>query len=294
MATSPAHKFGQLIGDVLELTIEPLLADFAKQHGLYLDKKGPRPAREGNKLTWTDLNGNKHDLDFVLERGGAPDRRGVPVAFIETAWRRYTKHSRNKAQEIQGAILPLCETHSRHCPFKGAVLAGAFTDGALAQLKSLGFSVAYFPYESIVRAFGFVGIDADFDEHTPDADFAKRVRKWKALKPAQKERVSRELVSINRGEIDAFTDALTKVTMRTIKAVRILPLHGREFVWANVEEAITFIRNYQDDGPAEPIVRYEVQVLYVNADEISGNFGTKDAAIDFLQSYGTLLPDVSR
>ena len=36
MATSPAHKFGQMIGDVLEITIEPILSEFAKQHGLYL------------------------------------------------------------------------------------------------------------------------------------------------------------------------------------------------------------------------------------------------------------------
>ena len=59
MALSPAHKFGQMIGDVLEITVEPILLDFAKQYGLYLDKKGPRPAREGNKVSWTDLNGNK-------------------------------------------------------------------------------------------------------------------------------------------------------------------------------------------------------------------------------------------
>ena len=107
MAISPGHKFGQLIGEVLEQAIEPILCEFAKKQGLYLDKKGPRPARVGQKVCWTDLNGNKHDLDFVIEREGSRDRVGVPVAFIEAAWRRYTKHSRNKAQEIQGAILPL-------------------------------------------------------------------------------------------------------------------------------------------------------------------------------------------
>ena len=85
MALSPSHKFGQMIGDVLELTIEPILRDFAKRYGLFLDKKGPRPARDGLKVTWKDLNGNKHDLDFVLERDGTPTKRGRPVAFIETA-----------------------------------------------------------------------------------------------------------------------------------------------------------------------------------------------------------------
>lgn len=56
------------------------------------------------------MNGNAHDLDFVLERGGSDDKIGMPAAFIETAWRRYTKHYRNNAQEIQGALEPLAET----------------------------------------------------------------------------------------------------------------------------------------------------------------------------------------
>lgn len=118
MATSAAHKFGQIIGDLLELAIEPLLARFAEEHGLYLDKKGPRPARRGKKATWVDLHGNAHDLDFVLEKGGTGTHIGAPVAFVEVAWRSYTKHSRNKAQEIQGAVLPLVDKHrlSPHLP----------------------------------------------------------------------------------------------------------------------------------------------------------------------------------
>ncbi len=111
MAQSPTHRFGQIIGEVLEKAVEPLLQEVALRYGLYLDKKGSRPARAGNKVTWRDLYGNAHDLDFVLEKGGTPWRQGLPIAFIETAWRRYTEHSSNKAQEIQGAIIPLVETY---------------------------------------------------------------------------------------------------------------------------------------------------------------------------------------
>ena len=102
---------GHQCGEVLEAAVEPLLRRFAKEHNLYLDKKGPRPARSGKKVSWTDVRGNTHDLDYVLERNGSDAKIGKPVAFIETAWRRYTKHSRNKAQEIQGALMPLLETH---------------------------------------------------------------------------------------------------------------------------------------------------------------------------------------
>lgn len=144
MAQSPSHQFGQIIGLVLEAAIEPLLRDFAQQHGLYLDTKGTRPARRTRKLTWTDALQNKHDLDFVLERGGSDQDTGVPVAFIETAWRRYTRHSRNKAGEIQGALLALFDTYRSVSPFLGAVIAGEFTQGARDQLSSNGFSVSRF------------------------------------------------------------------------------------------------------------------------------------------------------
>jgi hypothetical protein len=138
----------------------------------------------GKKVTWKDVNGNAHDLDFVLERSGTDETIGVPVAFIETAWRRYTRHSRNKAQEIQGAIQVLFLTHKHGCPFIGAILAGEFTTGALNQLKSLGFHVLYFPYDSIVQAFKSAGVNADFDEDTPEKDFRSKIRSWNASNKA--------------------------------------------------------------------------------------------------------------
>ena len=131
MAQSPAHRWGQIIGEFLEQVFESELSKFARKHKLYLDKQGKRPARRGMKVCWIDSFENSHDLDFVLERGGTKNKIGDPVAFIESAWRRYKKHSRNKVQEIQGAILPLVATHKSFAPFIGVMLAGEFTEGAL-------------------------------------------------------------------------------------------------------------------------------------------------------------------
>lgn len=50
MAKSPSYQFGQIIGDVLEISIESLLENFVREHNLYLDKKGSRLARKGKKL----------------------------------------------------------------------------------------------------------------------------------------------------------------------------------------------------------------------------------------------------
>src|SRR5271165_4483129 len=127
MAKAPGHQLGQMIGVALETAIGPYLKEIADEFDLYLDRQGPRPARRGSKVTWVDSLGNKHNLDYVFERGGTDEEIGVPVAFIESAWRSYTKHSRNKAQEIQGAVLPLLTTYAESKQFAGIVLAGVFT-----------------------------------------------------------------------------------------------------------------------------------------------------------------------
>src|SRR5258706_13763861 len=105
MAESLAHRWGQIIGDVFEQFVRDMLKSIGEKHDLYLDYKKPRRARakqggkDLSKVTWQDSYGNRHDLDYVLERGGTEEVLGVPVPFIELAWRRYTKYSRNKVPE---------------------------------------------------------------------------------------------------------------------------------------------------------------------------------------------------
>jgi hypothetical protein len=287
MATSPTHKFGQIIGDLLEMAIEPQLRRFSEEHGLYLDKKGSRCARNGKKVTWTDAFGNMHDLDFVLERGGTESHIGTPVAFIETAWRRYTKHSRNKAQEIQGAIQPLCFAHKNSAPFIGVVLAGDFTEGSLKQLKSLGFQVLYFKYDDIVNSFASVGIDASFDEETPDEDMYPKIRAWEYLPDVKRELLVKKIMESQPINLQQFVDSLNKSVTRTIELVRILPLFGKNYEWHTVDEAISFIQRYDEDATSCHIIKYEVEIRYNTGDTIRCEFAEKETAIQFLNGYST-------
>jgi hypothetical protein len=285
MAESPAHKFGQIIGDTLEAAIEPLLRKVAQEHGLYLDRKGRRPARKGKKVSWKDQHGNVHDLDYVLERGGTPRKIGVPVAFIESAWRRYTKHSRNKAQEIQGAILPLRETHHRAAPFVGVVLAGEFTEGSLEQLRSLGFSILYFPYKTVIKAFAGAGIDARSTENTPDAEFARKVKQWGALSKRRKAAVAQSLLKQEIDEVTKFIDGLTRTITRQLSSIRVLPLHGTPIDCTSIEEAIKFIIGYEEAANSHPVVRYEISVRYNNGDAIVAQFIDKEDGLYFLRQF---------
>jgi hypothetical protein len=285
MASNPAHKFGQMIGEALEATIEPIIRQFASDHGLFFDKKGKRPARNGKKVCWTDIYGNVHDLDFVLEKGGTATEIGQPVAFIETAWRRYTKHSRNKAQEIQGAILPLVSTHHNAAPFIGVVAAGEWTDGALNQMKSLGFSVLYFPFDTVISSFQVVEIDAYYGEDTPRSEIEEKVRRWNDLPRERRLLVSDRLMYLNKIWIDSFIQSLLRAVNRQITSIHVIPLHGTRYELKSIGDAIDFIRSYNEAESIHRVMRYEIGIYYNNKDTISGNFSDKMEAIRFLQSY---------
>lgn len=222
MANSPSHRFGQIIGDLLEEIMTPQFQDFCDGRGLYLDKKGTRgAARDGKKVSWLDKYGNSHDLDFVIEKGGSANTRGRPLAFIEAAWRRYTKHSRNKAQEIQGAVLPIAEKYSWDKPFLGVILAGVFTQGSLNQMRTSGFEVALFPYESIVAAFASVGIDAEFDEETPDAIFQNTIHQIEALSAARRQDLKSFLLTKDAPLLKKFFDEFEATLDRQIEQITL-------------------------------------------------------------------------
>jgi len=287
MARSPAHRFGQIIGDLVEEAVGPPLQRLANAHGLYLDRQGPRPARGSSKLVrWEDSFGNQHNLDYVLERGGTPEAVGVPVAFIESAYRSYTKHSRNKAQEIQGAILPLVTRHSHVAPFAGVVVAGVFTGDALKQLESVGFSVLHLPPETVVAAFSAVGVDASFGEQTPDSGVAAKVAACERLSPAARGRVAAALLEANRRGLDRFLVALEQAIRRSVESVWVLPLHGIQVHCPSVAEAIALVETYAEGGIATgAVVRWEVRVRFSNGDRVEAQFADRPAVLEFLRGY---------
>jgi hypothetical protein len=212
---------------------------------------------------------------------------GTPVAFIEAAWRRYTKHSRNKAQEIQGAVLPIRDKHRFAAPFVGCILAGVYTQGALEQLRSIGFKVLYFTYDSVIEAFKSVGVDARFDEATPDADFGAKMRKWAAVTAKRRVKVWEKLLELNRRNVDEFMTHMERAVRRQITAVRIIPLHGAAKDCVTVDDAISFVDGYDETAPTGPLVRYEVLIRYDTGDTIEGQFQDKATTVEFLQAYQT-------
>lgn len=264
--------------------MQPLLQEFCDAHNLYLDcQSKKRATRKGRKVTWQDDYGNKHDLDYVIESGGTNDTLGDPVGFIEVAWRRYTKHSRNKAQEIQGAILPLAEKYRWHNPFLGVVLAGEFTAGSIEQLTSLGFHTLYFPYATLVNAFAQAGFSIRFDEDTPDAAVQHQVDRLIAATDPQIEQVSQHLIHANQEQIDIFFKTLQTRFRRTVEKVVIIPLYGRVNEFGSIDGAMAFLDQHPIYEGSGTFRKYEVSVTFSNQEKIQGEFLTKQRVKEFLR-----------
>ncbi len=274
--------------------VRNILSEIAQRRSLYLDFKRPRKARGGQgKVTWQDGYGNKHDLDYVLERGGTEDVLGVPIAFIESAWRRYTKHSKNKVQEIEAAVMPIALTFSRHQPFCGAVLAGEFTRNALHQLESKGFGVLHIPYDSILAAFHDLGIDASSEDGvggTTEEQFRGKIAKWESLpQPQATNRFLARLHSLHQREISEFKQRLEAALTRRVTQVRLTVLRGYSVECADVESAIAYLieeeKSFHLREGGEPREAFEIQVRFNTGAKIDASFPKRTEAIAFLRGF---------
>ncbi|QHT54728.1 DNA methylase [Cellulomonas sp. H30R-01] len=287
MATAPGHLLGQIIGNVMEEALRPVLQDMASRHDLYLDSKGPRPGvRPGAKVSWEDDLGNTHDLDFVLERGGDASKAGNPAAFVEAAWRRYTKHSKAKAQEIQGAVLPVLAKWNNVKPTPAAVVAGLWSAPSLQQLRSSGFVVLHLEFATTVEVFRSAGIDIQgLGEDTPDSFWRTQCDAYANLSATQKSHLANALGAAHAGELQTFVSELERRVVRTIDHVVVTPLHGSGSRFMLVADAIAAVKGYSCGVEAAPFVRFEIRITYTNADVIQATFGSPADAVDFLDTF---------
>jgi hypothetical protein len=138
-----------------------MLSEVAQRLKLYLDHRfKKRPAR-GSKLVWRDQDGNAVDYDFVMELGGSDSELGVPVAFIESCWRRGSRHSKDKARDDTGKLVPMREMYPT-ARFLGVVVGGDFTAPARELVRSREIDLLYVPKEKIVTAFQKAGLTVDY------------------------------------------------------------------------------------------------------------------------------------
>ncbi len=283
MAKAPGHQFGQMVGLLVEEIVKSVLQEFADQFGYYLDAQGHRrKARTGTKVTWTDKYDCEHDLDFVLEKDGTTDKRGRPLAFIETAWRRYSRHSKNKAQEIQGAILPTAEKHGWDAPFLGAVLVGIFTASSIEQMKRAGFHTLYVHRSAIIGAFHTAGVPIDFAEDTPDRDFRIAVNALQRLTTAQREKFKKDLRHKMGQDFTKFVAELAEALGSKIRKIVVTPLFGASSEFLTLDDAKRFLDADMKSPATVALSKIDILVCFNNGDRIDASFQKPAKARAFL------------
>ena len=286
---SPSHKFGQIIGTLVEEVVISYLMPVAEHYSLFLDYNKPRKARNMKKdVRWTDINNNVHKLDIVMEKGGDENKIGSPCVFIEIAWRRYTKHSRNKAQEISGALKPLIEKYKCFAPFFGFIVIGVFTQAAIEQMKSEGFEVALISREIIERSFDVVGINASWEESAKPDVLQKKVDSFNLLSQYDVEKIKKELLKHLQVHLADFRAKLCEALERTVYTVRVTPVFGSASEFSSNQEACEFIAKMDEISGSSEFIRLEICVRYSNGDRIEAEYAVKDKAIAFLESISRL------
>ena len=274
-----------MIGDLLEDACVVFVKDIVDEYNLYLDHKHPRDARGGQReVRWSDIDGNVHKLDIVLEEGGSEYEFGSPRAFIEIAWRRYTKHSKNKAQEIAGAILPLVDKYSSLAPFYGTVIAGVFTELSIKQLVSEGFNVIYLDYQSLRKVFSNNGIDIVWEEDTSDFELQEKVNQFEALSSEKRDKIIRDLINTNGEQFSEFANKLRKSLDRRVSRLLITPIFGSKSLFYSYEDALSFLESFDDSHVSGDFIRYEIRVEYTNGDYVDSSFNEKSTATMFVRS----------
>ncbi len=170
LVASAGHKLGQIVGDWWEQhVVLPVLQDVAKELDLFLDNRFVERTCRGGKILWPDSDGNDVDYDYVLELGGSADAKGVPVAFLESFWRRGARHSKDKARDDTNKLLPMRSTYPT-ARFLAIAACGEFTNPARDYVRTREVELFYISKANIVRAFQKLNLTIDYPDNLPEPD----------------------------------------------------------------------------------------------------------------------------
>lgn len=247
---SSGHKLGQLIGDWFEeYFVFPLLIKVGKELDLFVDTRFVDRSSRNSKIIWTDIDDNDVDYDAVLEIGGSSTKQGIPVAFLECFWRRGSRHSKDKARDDSGKLMPMRDTYPT-ARFLGIIAAGDFTKPAKDLIRSREIDLFYITKLQIIEAFGNCGLVIDYNDKIAETEKSRIVDTFaENFHYCKKMEVKLELLrilgsTITNGYVDRVKAALSALPQE----IRIILRKSSEpIVFDSVAKTSRFIENPQFD-----------------------------------------------
>lgn len=264
--SSAGHRLGQLVGDWWEgQVIYPLLQEIANELGLFLDNRLVQRSCRSGKIKWKDESGNYVDYDYVLELGGTSEKIGVPVAFLESFWRRGARHSKDKARDDTNKLLPMRDTYPT-ARFLAIAACGEFTAPAKEYVTSRNVELFFISKEKIIDAFATIGAVIDYRDTLPEADKLALVRELEQkFTPDNQIRVANSLR--NAADALAFTSFKQRIKgslMASPQEIRIYALaRCGPVLFDSIEKATEFLSNEKPSFPsAGEAKHYEYEVSF--------------------------------
>jgi hypothetical protein len=262
--SSAGHGLGQLIGDWWEESVAlPLLEDVAKRLHLYLDSRFKRRTCRSDKILWRDADGNDVDYDFVLELNGSAEKVGVPVGFVETFWRRGARHSKDKARDDSGKLLPMRNTYPT-ARFLGILALGDFTAPAREYVGNRLINLFYVPKDKAIEAFQKHGIDIDYADDLAEPEKLKLLQKFQAAFTAESKgavaQTLKEIVGVSA--FKSYQDNVSAALSALPQQISIgQSSHSKSLIFSSVKEATRFLEK-PEFGNEIDSVTYKYQVEY--------------------------------
>ncbi len=267
---SAGHKLGQLVGDWFEeFFVLPLLQRVADQLKLYLDHRfRTRKARAGDKIIWKDSDENGVDFDFVMELAGTDEKRGIPVGFFESFWRRGSRHSKDKARDDSGKLVPMRDVHPT-ARFLGIVAGGDFTAPARALIQSRQIDLFFVPKAKIVSAFEKSTLPIDYPDKMVEAEKAKladAVEKGLTVKIKQETATAlRQLVGAT--SLDSYVDRVRAALGSLPQEIRFVgQRRSKAEVFETIADATAFLNKPTFDF-SELAESFMYQITYTDGTE---------------------------
>ncbi|MDQ6962793.1 MAG: hypothetical protein Q9M28_09780 [Mariprofundaceae bacterium] len=288
--SSSGHKLGQIVGDWFEEEVAvDLLSQVASKLGLYLDHRFRSRICRGSKVLWEDLDGNNVDYDFVLELGGTDNKKGIPLAYFETFWRRGARHSKDKARDDSGKLMPMKITYPT-TRVLGIISAGDFTKPAQELVQSRGIDLFYIPKSHICKAWENVGIQVDYEDSATEEE--KRRVADNAVSKLDKEtktEIFSHLVSIvGKAVFDSYIQ-------RIIAGVAAIPLEfritkflvGSPVIFSNHEDAKSYLKSSLEVGEIEvKLSLFRYQAIFSDGNIFQRADLSKEEALELHETVG--------
>ncbi|MHB1424937.1 MAG: hypothetical protein ACYC3I_17330 [Gemmataceae bacterium] len=234
------------------------------------------------------MEGNEVDYDFVMELDGTDEKLGIPVAFFECFWRRGKRHSKDKARDDTGKLLPMRDVHPT-ARFLGIVAGGDFTAPARVLVQNRQIDLFYIPKAKIVSAFEKHALGIEYTDKLPEAEKAKLADAFMhGLNKKKKHQVATTLQElVGEVSLDSYVARIRGALGALPQEIRIIAQRqSKPEVFETIAEATAFLHNPKFDFP-NLVENFIYEITYTDGTEF-------DRMLDTIEEVKTLHQEIER